>query len=104
MFISWDGKLWPCCYTSNIFYESNLDKIESFENNFYGAYDRSFNDLYKNSIDDILEHPVFKKNIVTGWSESISQQNSKKIWRCVEKCRSSLEPKAHIKSSTLITE
>lgn len=97
MFISWDGKLWPCCFTANIYFESDTSKIEKFEDNFFGSFDRNFNDLAHNSLADILRHPIYERLLVEGWENSIEDKSNPKLWRCVEKCRSSLEKKAPLK-------
>lgn len=91
MFVSWDGKLWPCCFTANIFFESNLDKIKSFEENFYGDSTKNFNNLYDFSLEEIIANPVYQKNLVLGWENG--EKKTPTAWRCVEKCSKSLPKK-----------
>lgn len=61
-----DGKLWPCCYYANSYQDGTLDDervVQEFEK------DPDWNDLTKNSLDQVVENPVFSEYIfVDGWN------------------------------------
>jgi MoaA/NifB/PqqE/SkfB family radical SAM enzyme len=83
LFLSWEGKVWPCCFHANVFYESD-EKISTFKDSILKGYEEDFNDLKKFSFDEILEHQFFRDNLMRSWSNS----GDERAWRCVEKCRS----------------
>jgi MoaA/NifB/PqqE/SkfB family radical SAM enzyme len=83
LFLSWEAKLWPCCFISNVFYESEL-KNRIFRQHFLSKYEEGFNDLNKRSFDEIVSSSLFKKDLVQSWKDGGSKD--KLAFRCVERC------------------
>lgn len=81
LFISWEGRVWPCCFMSNIYYGPS-SKVEMFKKYVIKGYDNKFNSLYEKKMEDILKHDFFAKDLVQSWSV----KGDRKKWRCTEKC------------------
>lgn len=80
VFVSWQGKVWPCCFISNIFYKGE-EEVRRFEALMLERYPENFNSLYHHSFDDIMASPLFKNDLMESWSKP----NPLK-WRCAEMC------------------
>ncbi len=100
-FISWDSRIWPCCFWSNIRYE-NLIKREALEATLFEKYETNFNSINDFEVDQILSHSFLNNDLIDAW------RNDKPLkWRCVEKCslkkvRTSdgeVDDKKHLKQS-----
>jgi sulfatase maturation enzyme AslB (radical SAM superfamily) len=85
-FISNDSRLWPCCFIPNGFYKSNRSHVAFLNERIYGNYGKDFNDLTKYTVDEILEHDFFMKDLSTSWDNSLSTGPCGKITRCAETC------------------
>ncbi len=83
LFLSWEGKIWPCCFISNVLYESDLKK-RIFEKHFTSKYPKDFNSLYHNSFEAIMASPLFQHDLMKSWDRNGG--NSKMAFRCVERC------------------
>lgn len=84
LFLNADGTIWPCCFirdevTHSIRYdkETDTDKI-------FARYGKDFNLITEsNTLEKILEHPFYKKELVElGWKEGSSMFLS----RCYRSC------------------
>lgn len=64
------GCVWPCCYFSlDIYYRAEyLDKL------------RTFNNLNKNSLHDVLEHDYFKIDLPQAWEDRSNERCNKCQW------------------------
>lgn len=82
MFLSWEGKVWPCCFISNVFYE-NQAKLDYFKETILAKYGDNFNSLYHYKFDEILDHPYLKKELMESWNKNGDEKIN---WRCREKC------------------
>lgn len=80
IFISWDALVWPCCFWTNIRYENELKK-NLLQKTVYDQYGEFFNSLKNASLDEILQHRFFTKELLVSWREG-----SPLKWRCVDKC------------------
>jgi MoaA/NifB/PqqE/SkfB family radical SAM enzyme len=83
IFISWEGKVWPCCFISNIFYESQ-SSIDYFQNEVLARYPENFNNLHFHDFDTILSSPYFKNDLMESWTPS--GDNDAMKWRCAKRC------------------
>lgn len=83
LFLSWEGKIWPCCFISNVLYESDLKK-RVFAKHFTSRYPENFNDLHHHTFDEILAGPLFKKDLMQSWKNGGA--DDKLAFRCVERC------------------
>jgi MoaA/NifB/PqqE/SkfB family radical SAM enzyme len=85
-FVSYDSRLWPCCFISNGFLQSSNIKIDYLKKRLYENYGEFFNDMTSTSIEDIVNSPFFKNDLVESWNNSISTGPCGKITRCAETC------------------
>lgn len=85
-FISHDSRIWPCCFIPNGFYKNDLAKQEFLNKRIYEEYGQDFNDMTKNSVNDILEHKFFSNDLVESWNNPVGLGPCGKITRCVETC------------------
>lgn len=87
-FISFDSKLWPCCFLNNGFFNSDQGKIKFLEKRLYQAYDSdNWNDISVHSISDILSHRFYKNDLVSSWySKEHGPGQEDRIHRCTEVC------------------
>jgi len=61
--LSYDGRLWPCCYFTSAKYMRNDEQRDHIDLN----YDKNFNNLYEHTWDEVMEHPFFKEDLVDSW-------------------------------------
>jgi MoaA/NifB/PqqE/SkfB family radical SAM enzyme len=85
-FVSYDSRLWPCCFISNGFLQSSNIKIDYLKKRLYENYGEFFNDMTSTSIEDIVNSPFFKNDLVESWNNTISTGPCGKITRCAETC------------------
>lgn len=82
LFLSWEGKVWPCCFHSNALYAKPAVK-EAFLKLVTKGCGPDFNSLHNSSLTEVLNHSFFKKQLVESWSDSSNERS----WRCAEKCK-----------------
>lgn len=87
-FISFDSRLWPCCFLNNGFFQTENGKAEILEQRLFDAYgDESWNDISKHSIEEILNHDFYKNDLVSSWNSTEHGLNKEdRIHRCTEVC------------------
>jgi MoaA/NifB/PqqE/SkfB family radical SAM enzyme len=85
-FLSYDSRLWPCCFLANGFLSNNQSQRDFQTKRIYEIYGYDFNDLTIYSVDKILESDFFKKDLVSSWNNSISTNKDGKLIRCAETC------------------
>ena len=87
-FISFDSKLWPCCFINNGFFQTEPGKIEILEKRLFDAYcSDDWNDISKYSIKDILNHDFYQQDLVDSWDSNQHGLDKKdRIHRCTEVC------------------
>lgn len=67
-----DGKIWPCCYTAENPYNKNEpDQIWTFDH-LDQTYSQGFNNINQSSLEQILDHRLFVKDIEKIWSSKSS--------------------------------
>lgn len=68
--IDFQGNIWPCCYISYTPYVKNkktlleINLLKTIES--YG----DFNNIGKHTLEDILNHNFFKKDLLTAWNNN----------------------------------
>ena len=87
-FISFDSKLWPCCFLNNGFFQTEPGKADILQQRLFDAYgDDEWNDISKHSIKEILDHEFYKNDLVDSWDSNIhGLEKGTKIHRCTEVC------------------
>jgi hypothetical protein len=87
-FISFDSKLWPCCFLHNGFMNMDRGKAEILQQRLYDTYgNNTWNDIRTTNIADILKHEFYSNDLVESW-ESTQHGTGKtdRIHRCTEVC------------------
>lgn len=83
--VSYDSRLWPCCYFGNVQYMGeNLYK--DFKKRIFDVYGEDFNLLTKYTVDEILSSDLYKNDLVESWNNSIGCGKTDKINRCAMSC------------------
>jgi len=85
-FISHDSRLWPCCFIPNGFFQNNKTKVDFLQQRIYDQYGKDFNDITVHTVDDILEHDFFMKDLVNSWDKNVGLGPCGKITRCADTC------------------
>jgi MoaA/NifB/PqqE/SkfB family radical SAM enzyme len=85
-FMSYDSRLWPCCFISNGFLANEDSQREFQTKRIYDAYGYDFNDLSVRSVEEILQSDFFKKDLVSSWGNPISTDKTGKLIKCADTC------------------
>ena len=84
-FLSYDSRLWPCCFLPNGFYMGEPTPSH-LNDRLYKNYGHDFNDLTKYSADEIVMHRFYKNDLVESFGAKISTSMCGKISRCADTC------------------
>lgn len=84
LFLNVDGTVWPCCFIRDEVTQKSLYDKETDADKIFARYGTTFNLLSKeNTLEKILEHPFYKKELVElGWQEGSEMFLS----RCYRSC------------------
>ena len=87
-FISFDSKIWPCCFLHNGFMNLDRGRADLLKSRLFDAYgDGDWNDLTKHSVAEILSHEFYTDDLVDSWSTKVHGVGKKdRIHRCTEVC------------------
>jgi MoaA/NifB/PqqE/SkfB family radical SAM enzyme len=85
-FLSFDSKLWPCCFIPNGYLQLQQEKVDFLRKRIDNVYSKDFNDLTKKSVREILDSSFYKNDLVESWNNSVSTGPCGKITRCAETC------------------
>lgn len=85
-FVSHDSRLWPCCFIPNGFFQYPPVKVDYLKERLYNNYGEDFNDMTVTAIEDIVNSPFFKNDLVESWNNAVSTGPCGKITRCAETC------------------
>jgi MoaA/NifB/PqqE/SkfB family radical SAM enzyme len=87
-FISFDGRLWPCCFMQNGLITNDQGRMHILKKRLYSIYgSENWNDINEYSIGEILSHEFYVNDLVTSWSSTqhgFGKQD--RIHRCTEVC------------------
>tara|TARA_B110000902_G_scaffold234842_1_gene279743 strand:- start:2310 stop:3335 length:1026 start_codon:yes stop_codon:yes gene_type:complete len=64
--VSYAGEIWPCCFVYNIKYQGNGEFANS-QRQYEEKYGKHWNSIHHNSIDDIVNGPLFSNDLATSW-------------------------------------
>jgi MoaA/NifB/PqqE/SkfB family radical SAM enzyme len=85
-FMSYDSRLWPCCFISNGFLANDESQRDFQIKRLYDIYGVDFNDLSIKSVEEILQSDFFKKDLVSSWNNPISLDKTGKLIKCADTC------------------
>jgi len=97
VFVNHEGKIFPCCFMSNM----NLTRISDlslhFSNNVTDVYGDEFNSLHEHTASEIMDHIWYSEKLTDSWNNTYSGENPK-LLVCSKSCGKSAPPKAkHLK-------
>ena len=82
IFVSWNKKLWPCCWFANQYgFGRPVDKLDIFTE-FERDFGVEWNDLNKQSLSNILQHQYFTELLEKSWQLDAKYHNP----ICFEMC------------------
>ena len=83
--VSFSGEIWPCCFVYNIRYQGTPEFANS-QRQYEQLYGKNWNNIHHNSIDDIVNGPLFSNDLVASWSDldNIGTGGCNPV--CVENC------------------
>ena len=85
-FISYDAKIWPCCFLPNSLLQTNETTVDEIRKRIFDNYGEEFNSLHHHSADKILQHEFYTNDLVESWSNELGVGKKDKIFRCVQTC------------------
>lgn len=85
-FISYDSRLWPCCFIPNNLLAKNYSKRKFLYNKIFKNYKLDFNDLTKKTFSEIVNHSFYQHDLVASWNNNVGLNRLDKIHRCVDVC------------------
>ena len=85
-FVSYDSRLWPCCFIHNGFFQTSKSKTTFLKQRLFENYGEDFNDMTVKTIEEIVNSNFFKNDLVESWSNPVSTGPCGKITRCAETC------------------
>lgn len=85
-FLSYDSRLWPCCFIPNGFLQLQQEKVDFLTQRLYSIYGDDFNDLTKKTVAEILDNDFYKNDLVESWNHPVGTGPCGKITRCAETC------------------
>jgi MoaA/NifB/PqqE/SkfB family radical SAM enzyme len=83
--VSYDGRLWPCCYFGNVKY-MGPKLYNEFKQRIFGVYGEDFNLLTKHTVEEILDSDLYKNDLVESWNNPIGCGSKDKVNRCAMSC------------------
>jgi len=84
LYIEFDLNLWPCCWVgAPLFFEGNENIQKNQLYNTISKYEKNFNSLKQHSIEEILNHPWFTKDLVSSW---YTKMDKGKLMTCGRTC------------------
>ena len=102
VFLNWEGKLYPCCFMSNM----NLTRLNNmsvqYNKAILGKYGKDFNNLHFKTVDEILSSPWFENDLVESWNNNYENRENEKLIVCVKSCGKKAPPiSSHIKAEII---
>jgi MoaA/NifB/PqqE/SkfB family radical SAM enzyme len=85
-FVSYDSRLWPCCFIHNGFFQVSKTKTDFLRQRLFNNYGEDFNDMTIKTIEEIVNSDFFKNDLVESWDNDVSTGPCGKITRCAETC------------------
>jgi MoaA/NifB/PqqE/SkfB family radical SAM enzyme len=91
IFIDFQMKLWPCCWVGAPKHFHDKQNIQEKQlNKLLNRYSKDFNSLRKYSLEEVLEHDFYDKDLVSSWSNTMDSEISK-LFTCGRTCGDSYE-------------
>jgi MoaA/NifB/PqqE/SkfB family radical SAM enzyme len=86
-FIDFNARLWPCCFIRNTEFGGHNTHWHQVNKTMYGEYDSTdWNRLDLHSVDDILNHPFYKQDLVKSFDSEYGTSCGSKMVKCASTC------------------
>ncbi len=94
VYISADGKLWPCCYIGGDrkTWDSSHIYRENIKKNIIERYGENFNSLKRKSLSEVFNHAWFKDRLVRSFGESTKSSSNPRLLKCARTCGKMFNP------------
>lgn len=79
IFVSSKQEMWPCCFLWDSAFKNKENILEKL-----GEYQKGWNSLKTNSIEQIMQHPWYEKVLAESWNPT----HNKHMKRCIRTCAS----------------
>jgi MoaA/NifB/PqqE/SkfB family radical SAM enzyme len=94
VFVNHEGKLFPCCFMSNMNITRLSEMSLQFNNNVTNVYGEDFNSLHHHSATEIMNHVWFADKLTASWNNKYADENAK-LLVCSKSCGQTAPPKAN---------
>ncbi len=84
--IEYNGRLHQCCFLSGYYNFNTENTNNTYYNHYYNKYNSDWNDVNTYSIEEILNHRFFQKDLIESWSNTTDSKNNPLMVRCQTKC------------------
>ena len=85
LYIDFDGQVWPCCWLHDWKYSPTKVKRNWHEEYFLPWDKGGFNQLERNSLSEILQHPWFRTHLPESWSSDNGHLHPSCVATCGKK-------------------
>ncbi|MCB0385506.1 MAG: hypothetical protein KDD43_08940, partial [Bdellovibrionales bacterium] len=86
IYVSFDGRLWPCCWTASNFYHPDRTPKKADLQTLLESYGENFNSLHHHSLDEILSHPWLAGELSLSWSRGFNDPQFPRLRACSQQC------------------
>lgn len=100
-FVSYDSKLWPCCFFGNARY---MPVYEKFKERIFDNYGKTFNDLTLHTVEEILSSDLYQQDLVESWNNKVGCGTKDKVNRCAMICSVKALEKRPVASAHIFTK
>jgi MoaA/NifB/PqqE/SkfB family radical SAM enzyme len=92
LFVDFEARLWPCTWTAAPIYFAGKDNIQKIQlHKILDHYGWNFNSLRHDSLESILDHEWFKKELVESWHRTQNDEPIGKLMTCGRTCGTSYD-------------
>jgi sulfatase maturation enzyme AslB (radical SAM superfamily) len=91
IYIDFEAKLWPCCWVGAPTYsdgKKNQQRLQLVA--LQERYHKDFNSLREHTLEEILEHEFYNRDLVDSWNNKMNSSNPK-LFTCGRTCGDSYE-------------
>ena len=86
-FIDFNARLWPCCFIRNTEFGGHNTHWHQVSKTMYSEYSSpDWNRLDLHSVDEILNHPFYKKDLVGSFDSEYGTSCGSKMVKCASTC------------------
>lgn len=86
IYVSFDGRLWPCCWTASNFYHPDPTPKRTNIATLLATYGQDFNSLHHHELTEILSHPWFAGDLATSWTRRFEDGDHPRLRACAQQC------------------